>query len=286
MSANLLPPSQGALGSTLVPDALVWLGAAAFLVILFLCLRIYGRLLRAALSGRGKVWDAPLALPDLLVVSSLFAWMGSLVLAAWVHGGPRKPLTAEGILQGALLFAAIDGAIALFLRARGISVVRLFGLRPARFLPALGTGAGLFLAALPLVWAISALVQQLGGEMQPQEITRYFTRAVEQRDWGRIALAAGMAAIVAPLTEEFLFRGYFYGTLRRHVGAPVALLLVSALFASIHLNWATLAPLFVLASCLTLAYEATGSLWTSICVHALFNCLMLAAMAYGTTHGV
>ncbi|MDD5350875.1 MAG: CPBP family intramembrane metalloprotease, partial [Chthoniobacteraceae bacterium] len=233
-----------------------------------------------------KVWDAPLALPDLLVVASLAAWMGSNVFFAWKQGFQHHALSDEKVVGSAVLFALINGAIVLFLRSRGISVARLFGLRPARPLAALGTGAGLFLAALPLIWAVSALVQRWGGETQTQEIVRYFVLAVEQRDWGRILLAAGFATTAAPLLEEFLFRGYFYGTLRRHLGAPAALLLVSALFASIHLNAAALAPLFVLAACLTLAYEATGSLWTSICMHALFNTLMLGAMAYRITHGL
>jgi membrane protease YdiL (CAAX protease family) len=212
-----------------------------------------------------------------LAVSVLFAWLGAMVLSAWSR--QRQPLTDAGVVEGAFLFVVIDAGIAVFLNARGISVTRLFGLRPARPLAILGVGLGLAAAALPLVYASAALVRLLGGgELEPQEITRYFTQAVEQRNWGRILLATGMTAIVAPLTEEFLFRGYFYGTLRRHLGALPALLLVSALFAAIHLNAATLLPLFVLAACLTLAYERTGSLWTPICMHALFNAFMLGVM--------
>ncbi|MEI8233685.1 MAG: CPBP family intramembrane glutamic endopeptidase [Verrucomicrobiota bacterium] len=265
----------------ILPGVRLWLGAAAGVLILWVCLRIYGRLLRQSFAGRGKVGAAPLGLPDLLAVSSLFAWLGATVFSAWLHASQRQALTNAGIVEGALLFAVIDGGIALFLRARGLSVTRLFGLRPARPLAVAATGAGLFLAALPLVYASFVLVQWAGGtEMEPQEITRFFTQAVERRDWGRILLAGGMAAFAAPLTEEFLFRGYFYGTLRRHLGALPALLLVSALFASIHMNGGTLLPLFVLAACLTLAYEATGSLWTPICIHALFNTLMLGVMFY------
>jgi membrane protease YdiL (CAAX protease family) len=271
---------------TLGDYALLALALAAALAISGVCLWIYGRILRKVLAGRGKVWDAPLGSADLIVTASLFAWMGALAFASWRHTATPKPLTAEGILQGAAVFAAVGGGIVLFLRSRGISVVRLFGLAPARPLAALGTGAGLFLAALPLVWGVSLAVRRWSGEMEPQEIVRFFTEAVETRNWGHIVLAAGVAAIVAPLTEEFLFRGYFYGTLRRHVGPPAALLVTAALFAAIHVNAAVFAPLFVLAVCLTLAYEATGSLWTSIFMHGLFNTLMLCAMAFSSTHSL
>jgi len=265
------------------PDALLWLGVVAGVLLFFACLRVYGRLLGRVLAGRGKVWDSPLGLPDVLVVSVLFAWLTATVWAAWNH--PRQPLSDEGVAQGAVLFVLLGGGIAVFLNARGIPVARLFGLRPARPLAVLATGAGCFLAALPLVYAGSALGHLLGGsDMEPQEITRYFTQAVEQRNWGRILFATGVTTLVAPMTEEFLFRAYFYGTLRRHLGVLPALLLVSALFAAIHLNIGTLLPLFVLATCLTLAYERTGSLWTPICLHALFNTFMLGVMFYTASH--
>ena len=45
----------------------------------------------------------------------------------------------------------------------------------------------------------------------------------------------------------------------------------AALFAAIHVNLPAFAPLFVLAVCLTLAYEWTGSIWVSMCMHSLFN---------------
>ena len=49
------------------------------------------------------------------------------------------------------------------------------------------------------------------------------------------------------------------------------ILVNSALFAAIHLNSASLFPLFVLAVCFTLVYEATGSILVSMTMHSLFN---------------
>lgn len=279
---TLLQPECVPWAAGVLPNALATLGIAAALALLIASLWVYGRLLRTTLAGRGKVWDTPLGLPDLVAVAALFAWFGTLVAASW--GKAPKLVTPQIILQGSLLFVAVNTAILLFLKARKISIARVFGLRPPRLAAALGAGAGFCALALPLVWAASLLARKLGAEAQPQEIARFFTQAVEARDWGRILLAGSVAAVIAPLTEEFLFRGYIYGTLRRNMGAPAALLLASALFAAIHLNAAVLAPLFLLAVCLTLAYEATGSLWTSVCLHSLFNSLMLGIMAYASMH--
>jgi membrane protease YdiL (CAAX protease family) len=40
------------------------------------------------------------------------------------------------------------------------------------------------------------------------------------------------AVVVAPLVEEFLFRGYFYGVLKRYVGGLPSGLFTAALFAA------------------------------------------------------
>ena len=274
---------------TALPDALFWLGEtvvlAVGLLLVWHCLRVFGRIGKAALAGRGKTRVEPFGLPDLLVVSVHFAWMGGSVLRGFWKPGAEHPLTDTAIFESALLFGSIVGGIALFLHARQIPVGRLFGLRPARLGAVLGKGAGYFLAALPLVLLCSILVQSVAGEpMRQQEIVEYFTKAARQSDRWRLLLASALGVVVAPVTEEFLFRGYFYGVLRRFVGTLPAMLLTAALFAGIHLNGPVFLPLFVFAVCLTLAYEATGSLLTCIFMHALFNAAMLAMMVYSAGH--
>lgn len=249
--------------------------------VLSFSLRTFGRLLASVLAGFGKVWCDPLGLPDLLVAFVLISWLGASAVQGFLRSAPEPGLTDQALLQSAALFGAVVGAIALFLQARRIPVARLFGLRPAEPLAVFKRGAGLFIAALPLVFLCFGLVQWVARqEVEMQEIVKYFVDAVRHSDWKRVLLAAGMAGVVAPVTEEFLFRGYFYGVLRRYLGVLPALLLTSALFAAIHMNGPVFLPLFVLAVCFTLAYEATGSLLTSMVMHALFNSAMLVAMFY------
>ncbi|MGH7936561.1 MAG: CPBP family glutamic-type intramembrane protease [Chthoniobacterales bacterium] len=47
-----------------------------------------------------------------------------------------------------------------------------------------------------------------------------------------------------------------------------------------HAHLPSFAPLFVLGSCLTLAYEWSGSILVSMTIHALFNFLSLSALAF------
>ena len=82
-----------------------------------------------------------------------------------------------------------------------------------------------------------------------------------------------VAVVVVPIMEEILFRGALYRALREHVGAPKAAVLSAVVFAAVHLNVASFAPILVLALFLAFAYEWTGSLWAPILVHAWFNFL-------------
>src|SRR5690606_13618209 len=90
----------------------------------------------------------------------------------------------------------------------------------------------------------------------------------------------GGALLLAPLSEELLFRGIFQTGLRRLLpGRPgsvrhrwLAILLASLVFGLMHLAVPQHVPaLIVLAVILGYQYERTGSLVVPIFVHILFN---------------
>ena len=89
-----------------------------------------------------------------------------------------------------------------------------------------------------------------------------------------------LAVAIAPLVEEFVFRFFFYGVVRRYFGRFAGLMVNSVLFAAVHAHIPSAAPLFVLGGCLTLAYEWSGSIFVSMTMHALFNSLTLTALAF------
>ncbi len=100
------------------------------------------------------------------------------------------------------------------------------------------------------------------------------------------ALAFSLAAIVvAPVAEEFFFRGFFYRALRNRLRVWSACLITSLVFASLHLQylgepWVFLIiGVFAVGCCLV--YEATGNLFTVIAIHAIFNTLATAGTDAG-----
>lgn len=184
-----------------------------------------------------------------------------------------RDLVANALFSiGLLLF------IAAFLRLRRLDLNLLGGFSKIGFGRAVTTGAFLLLAAYPLVLLAEVVTQKLSrGSLEKQGIVELFNASstLEQRIW--IIL---LAVTVAPLAEEFFFRFFLYGVLKRYFGRGVGVVASALLFAAVHAHLPSFAPLFVLGICFAIAYEWSGSLLVSMTMHALFNALALIALAF------
>ncbi|NJN48863.1 MAG: CPBP family intramembrane metalloprotease [Alkalinema sp. RL_2_19] len=74
--------------------------------------------------------------------------------------------------------------------------------------------------------------------------------------------------IAAPLTEEVIFRGILLQRWATKWNMPIALILTSALFGILHLNFIGAGVLGLVAGVL---YYQTKSLWTPVALHAINN---------------
>ena len=97
------------------------------------------------------------------------------------------------------------------------------------------------------------------------------------------ALGAGMfvlvAVVMAPLFEEIVFRGFLFRGFANSWGWVWGALASAAIFGAAHLQLDVFLPLAALGFVLAWAYHRTGSLWTCITMHALFNLIAVAAWA-------
>lgn len=93
---------------------------------------------------------------------------------------------------------------------------------------------------------------------------------------GVAALAIFIAVVMAPITEEILFRGILHRALADKIGVILGGIISSAIFAGIHIEVAfsqpyALAGLFVVGAVLAYAYHFTGSLIVPIVGHVVYN---------------
>jgi uncharacterized protein len=78
-------------------------------------------------------------------------------------------------------------------------------------------------------------------------------------------------AILAPIVEEFLFRGLLYRYLRNRRSRAFAIVLTSGLFAIAHLVPPLIPSLFVFGIFLAWVVERYGSLYPAMALHSLNN---------------
>jgi CAAX protease family protein len=78
---------------------------------------------------------------------------------------------------------------------------------------------------------------------------------------------------VAPVAEEFFFRGFFYSALRTRFSFMAAALIDGVVFGAVHAPTGIQAvpPLIVLGIAFCIAYEVTGSIIPGVILHALNN---------------
>jgi uncharacterized protein len=95
-----------------------------------------------------------------------------------------------------------------------------------------------------------------------------------------LLLSAALTCVVAPICEEFLFRGFIFTALRNWKGTWPAAIITGLVFGGVHAGSAPavdLVPLAFLGFGLCLLYRITGSLYPCIAAHSLNN-----SIAYGS----
>lgn len=204
------------------------------------------------------------------------AYVGLLAAAAAV-------VTPQATLRMQL---ASDVATKIVATLVGIGVLRATGASWA----ALGCGVGswddLRLACGGLALVLAPL---LGIAAVLNRIVPYAHPVVDLLREGRDPVAVGLvvlaAVVVAPLAEEFFFRGALLGWLEARLpegDGAAAIGLQAAAFAAAHLGHGLAAvPLFLFGLVLGAIARATGTLAPCVLLHAMFNAvsvgLLLAA---------
>jgi membrane protease YdiL (CAAX protease family) len=226
--------------------------------------------------GKVPVWFyRPADLLGLVLIAGLFY---TLVVLGQLFGESKgtPSISVEGIVVS-IGFQFFTAAIAYVIVMNRVKPVAWLGLAwknwPFVFLIAP--------IAVVSMWALFAglqyggymdLMDRLGVE-KVQDTVMILQKEKNPLILGLMAFAA---AIVAPLCEEVVFRGYLYPAAKRFTGPWVAALCSALVFSAVHGSIAALLPLFVFGLVLVAIYEFTGSIWAPIAVHFLFNSATVA----------
>lgn len=129
-----------------------------------------------------------------------------------------------------------------------------------------------YLAIMPIFTGANALWRWLGESMgltyEPSPIIGWL---LESDSILTIALVCFSAVVIAPLVEEFFFRGFTYPALRRRLGVWPAILVSSAYFSLIHFDFFSFLPIMILGVAMAYLYERRQSIVAPAALHCMNN---------------
>lgn len=225
-----------------------------------------------------RLWMAPAA----LVLGFGIAQVVTILLEIVAHAGGASltsPPASVNIIANFLFDLSFVAAAVYFARLRGTVTLADFGFRRPSW--KLGVGA-LALAGISY-YVLSAVYQAIvhvhGSDKLPSNL------GVSTSTAAAIAVTV-FVCVIAPICEEFFFRGFFFGVLRRwrimvggyNIGTWVAAVLTGIVFGLAHAGSAPvgyLVPLGFLGFVLCLVRWRTRSLYPGMALHSINNALAM-----------
>jgi membrane protease YdiL (CAAX protease family) len=229
-----------------------------------------------------RPWQPELVL---MFIAALFAsfCLASLAALALQSSGLaafKSPDSFANVLLGTLSLQGTTWILMfIFLRMHQVDWRDAFGLREPGLLRSLLLAAGILLPTLVVVWPLQNLsilvLMKFGFSPENQRAVEMLLDAQSKWAFGYFIF---FAVVIAPVAEEFIFRGVLFPLVQQLGWPKMSWFGVSFLFALIHFDAAIFLPLFVLALVFTWLYKKTGCLAAPVLAHSLFNAANLVVL--------
>ena len=218
----------------------------------------------------------------LMAATSLLGW-DSAHADHWLNNSPLA-----NFLYVLLVETFTVGGLYLFTRHRRVSFRKVAALGKFKFRD-IGYALLGILMYFGLFAIVLVVVQQIVHINTDQKQALGFEQGVSGMG---LALAFVSLVILPPIAEEIMFRGFFYGTLRKYLSSWPAIIITSAAFASLHLFgaasggllWSAFVDVFALSIILCYLREQNGTIWACMGVHALKNGFVFLNLFIINTH--
>lgn len=238
---------------------------------------------------------APVALPpsrwrpsDLAAGVALLLLGYVVLLVVLVGVATALGVSPDEDTSGALLAAVvtlllevwIGGVVWLVARRRGLSGVDL-GMEPPRSWLWVGYAvAGAYASLIAYGVAVMVAERVTGADLGVLREGNGIPDTPANTTVVWFILGVSVMA-VAPLSEELFFRGFLFRAIHGRLGLAAGLLISALAFSLFHLNLGVVVPFLAIGLIFAWAYHATGSIWTPIAAHTIFNSISFIATLAG-----
>ena len=218
-----------------------------------------------------KLPAPPTVMHAMVAISALMEIMAiplALVLGIW---GNEQFVLIRSIGYGVVGFAALV-YMDSWLSERGVKTVDVWFWPGPKRNPVIwgASSAGLGLVLGLAGWGYMAGMQRCPGVGEAfHEAMQYLLDYPDQRVW-----LLGIGLLLAPVTEEYFFRGLLYRALDREWGGWKAVVASSCFFAIYHPPTSWL-PVFFVGCVNAVLFKRSGALWPCLVVHAVYNAIVI-----------
>ena len=273
-------------------DQLITLFSSILITVMFLAVAVnIFRRNHAPDTRHPLKWRIPVGHLDMLDIAMcgiivLYFSLGALLAAATPPGASAPPSTTNMELDSYKVFngTCLNLILAFVLLVRMFHTGRMealglkkHSLKVLLYAPAAGY---LLVLAIPFLLDKAGLFQWIEHATNAPAEQSIVSVLRHSSDIPLITVICFSAAIAAPLVEELIFRGYLYPIMKKYTGVWFALITTSLLFGIIHVSLVPFIPLAIFGAVLVLLYEYTGSIWTPIIAHCIFNTATLINILY------
>lgn len=250
---------------------------------------------RISIAGR---WKAAMDLPpfkllslqptDIGIVICLFVLMGQFLFSVYASMTGSQVSTSQSIDGGTEISESVTAVLGLAAQVMNIALVLVivgvrlgrdfsaWGLTFERFGSRVVQAVLIYLASWPVcagLFHLTKIIMELSGIPYVKEHSAILLLESGQGPAWLAAVTIVSAVILAPILEEFVFRGLIFRFLAEAWPSTWAAMAASAtLFGLIHFSVPqTIPSLVMFGMVLAFAYAKSRSLTLVLLVHALFN---------------
>lgn len=192
-----------------------------------------------------------------------------------------SPILLITIAQMATCFAVITLLIIYSLFQEKTTLISIWKRGNSSLISDFFFGMLAYLISMPVVFFIAQMAQvaiyYVFGTFGEEQLAVRYLNLVKESPY-LFAIALTIIVLIAPIIEEYIFRGFLYSYLKSKVGIKWGMILSSMVFALLHLspaqgvtNISLFVTLLALGLYLAFTYEKRRSLITPIALHMTFN---------------
>jgi membrane protease YdiL (CAAX protease family) len=199
--------------------------------------------------------------------------LGNIIISTVALALHRFGINVPSIIASVLCEIVVLLPTIIYLKSKGENIPEKLGFHKIKISTVLLTIL-LTLAVTPIATFANALSQLF--------VKNIVVQSSGEMIEGSVAMTLIVVSVLAPICEEIAFRGFLFNGIKGISSVIKAVFISSLLFGLLHLNLNQFCYAVVLGVIFALVNQASGSTWTSVIMHFVYNMINIVVLIIAT----